>query len=627
VTHATGMTTWHSRATPLKRFVETETGGAAVLFAAALVALVWANVDAASYQAVWQTHVGVTFGGSAVELTAREWINSGLMTFFFFVVGLESRREFDLGELRERRRLIIPVLAGMGGMLASALVFVAVNAGSPTVHAWGLAVSTDTALALGVLAVVGRSLPSQLRVFLLTLSVVDDIVALIVIGTVYSDEVHVKALLIAGLIFGVILIVRALRSRIGLVYFLLGALCWFAVLESGVDPIVVGLAMGLIAYAYPATRDSLQRATDLFRQFREQPTPQLARDVRVGVASALSPNDRLQQLYHPWTSYVIVPLFALANTGIVLAGDVLARAATSPVTLGVVIGLVVGKPLGTAGVTWLLAKLTGGRVAPAVGWAAVLGAGTASVVAFTVSLIIANLALAGEQLADATIGVLVSAPLAAVLSWLVFRTTAALSRPRRARALYGAANLISDLSMPVDPGRDHIRGPAEALVTLVEYGDFECPYCGRAEPIVRELLTDFGDVRYVWRHLPLSDVHPHAQLAAEATEAAAAQDAFWPMHDRIFRHQDALQADDLIHDAEQLGLDVTRFRRDLEERSGAPRVAGDVESADLSSVSGTPTFFINERRHYGAYDVETLSAAIRTARIQAGIATHDRADE
>lgn len=624
---ATGMTTWHSRATPLKRFVETETGGAAVLFAAAFLALVWANVDAASYRAVWGTHVGLTFGDAAVELTAREWINSGLMTLFFFVVGLESRREFDLGELRQRRRLVIPIVAGIGGMLVPALIFVVINAGEPTVHAWGLAVSTDTALALGILALVGRSLPSQLRVFLLTLSVVDDIVALVVIGTVYSDEVRFRPLLIGLLIFGAILIFRALSIRVGLVYFMLGTLCWFAVLESGVDPIVVGLAMGLIAYAYPATRDSLQRATDLFRQFREQPTPELAREVRVGVASALSPNDRLQQLYHPWTSYVIVPLFALANAGVVLNGEVLARAATSPVTLGVVIGLLVGKPLGTAGVTWMLARLTGGRIAPAVGWAAVIGAGTASIVAFTVSLIVANLALEGEQLEDATIGVLVSAPLSALLTWLVFRITAALPRRRRARALYGAANMISDLSMPVDPERDHIRGPADALVTIVEYGDFECPYCGQAEPIVRELLADFGDVRYVWRHLPLTDVHPHAQLAAEATEAAAAQDSFWPMHDRLFRHQDALRPADLIQDAEQLGLDVARFRRDLDGRYGAARVAADMESADLSSVSGTPTFFINERRHYGAYDVATLSAAIRAARIQAGIAAADRPDE
>jgi protein-disulfide isomerase len=157
-------------------------------------------------------------------------------------------------------------------------------------------------------------------------------------------------------------------------------------------------------------------------------------------------------------------------------------------------------------------------------------------------------------------------------------------------------------------------------VTVVEYGDFECPYCGRAEPVVRELLRDFADVRYVWRHLPLNDVHPRAQLAAEASEAAAAQGAFWEMHDLLFEHQDALEPDDLVGYAEQLGLDVERFANDLRGRVGAARVADDVDSADLSGVSGTPTFFVNGRRHYGAYDIDTLSAAVRAAGARAVLA-------
>jgi Na+/H+ antiporter NhaA len=457
--------------------------------------------------------------------------------------------------------MIVPVAAGIVGMLVPALIYVGINAGRPTLHAWGVVVSTDTALALGVLALVGRSLPTQLRVFLLSLSVVDDILALVVIAVVYSKAIRVMPLVIAVTVYAVILVVRALGIRIGFVYFGLGLLCWFAMLESGIDPIVVGLLLGLIAYAYPASRVSLQRATDLFRQFREQPTPELARDVRVGVASALSPNDRLQQLYHPWTSYVIVPVFALANTGIVLNGQLLIRSATSPVTWGVVIGLVVGKPIGVTGVAWTVSTLTRGRVAPAVGWASVLGGGTVSAVAFTVSLIIADLALTGTQRSEATVGVLLAVPLAALVTWTVVRAARALPRPRRARAIYGTANIISDLSTPVDPERDHIRGPKDALVTLVEYGDFECPYCGQAEPIVRELLAEDGDVRYVWRHLPLTDVHPHAQLTAEATEAASNQGAFWPMHDLVFRHQEALRRADLIGYAEQLGLDSARFQR------------------------------------------------------------------
>jgi protein-disulfide isomerase len=168
--------------------------------------------------------------------------------------------------------------------------------------------------------------------------------------------------------------------------------------------------------------------------------------------------------------------------------------------------------------------------------------------------------------------------------------------------------------VPVDPERDHVRGPDKAPVTLVEYGDLECPYCGQAEPVVRELLADYGDLRYVWRHLPLTDVHPHAQLAAEATEAAANQDKFWEMHDQLLLHQDELTAKELIRHASDLDLNGDQFMQDMRERTGQRKVAADVDSADLSGVSGTPTFFINGRRHYGAYDIDTLSAAVRTAR-------------
>jgi protein-disulfide isomerase len=170
----------------------------------------------------------------------------------------------------------------------------------------------------------------------------------------------------------------------------------------------------------------------------------------------------------------------------------------------------------------------------------------------------------------------------------------------------------------VDPERDHIRGAEDAPVTLVEYGDYECPYCGQAEMVVRELLLAFGDdLRYVWRHLPLSDVHPNAQLAAEAAVAAAAQDAFWEMHDTLLQHQDDIAPRDLTRYADELGLDTDRFRAELRRHEHAGRVADDVSTADASGVTGTPTFFINGKRHHGAYDVATLTAAVRTARARA----------
>ncbi|HEY3896799.1 MAG TPA: Na+/H+ antiporter NhaA [Pseudonocardiaceae bacterium] len=618
----TGRTAWaRSLETPLRAFLRTESGSAAVLLIATLIALAWANIDVASYESVWRMPLSIRLGGSGVSQTLREWVNSGLMTFFFFIIGLEARREFDMGELRERRRVALPLAAGIAGMVVPVAIYLAVNAGHPSAHGWGVAMSTDTAFALGLLALVGRRLPDSVRAFLLTVVVVDDVVALAVIATVYSGPVALWPLIIALAIFGVILVVRARRIRQGLVYALLGAAAWLALLSSGVEPVAVGLVMGLLTFAYPPARDDLERATGLFRLFREQPTPELARSASTGLASALSPNERFLQLYHPWTSYLIVPLFALANAGIPINGQFLSHAYTSPITLGILLGYVAGKPIGIIGSSWLVTRLNRAQLPPPVGWAAVAGGGAIAGIGFTVSLLIATLAFAGAQLQEAKLGVLSAALCASAAAWAVFGITALLPPRRRTRALLGTSEGLIDLVEPVDPDRDHIRGPAEALVTVVEYGDFECPYCGQAEPVLRELLADFGEVRYVWRHLPLTDVHPRAQLAAEAAEAAASQGEFWRMHDLLLDHQQDLRPTDLNGYAGNLGLDVERFRDELRRHTHVARIAEDVDSAGLSGVSGTPTFFINGRRHYGAYDITTLTAAVKTAKARAAITT------
>jgi Na+/H+ antiporter NhaA len=617
----TGRTAWtRNLAAPVREFFATETGGAAFLLAASVAALIWANIDVASYDRVWHTSLSIRLGGAGVTLDLREWVNAGLMTFFFFVVGLEARREFDIGELRERRRVTLPLLAGLGGMVVPVAVYLAFTAGTPAAHGWGTAMSTDTAFALGMLAVVGPRFPDRLRSFILTVVVVDDLVALVIIATVYTDHLVMRAFAVAVALFAAVLVVRAAHVRSGLVFAVLGAAMWVAFLKSGIDPVVTGLVMGLLAYAYPASREELERASSLFRLFREQPTAELARSARAGVVSALSVNERLQQIYHPWTSYAIVPLFALANVGIVISGGFLSRAFTSPITLGILVGYVAGKPVGITGIAWLVKRITRGKLRPPVGWAAVAGGGAIAGIGFTVSLLIATLAFDGAQLEEAKLGVLSAAVVASGATWLVFRVTDRLPRRMRLRALLGGDAPIVDLAVPVDPERDHVRGPSEAPVTLIEYGDFECPYCGQAEPVVRELLADFGDVRYVWRHLPLTDVHPHAQLAADASEAAAAQGDFWGMHDLLLLHQDDLEPHDLARYANELGLDVERFDEDLRTQEHTGRVAEDVDSADLSGVTGTPTFFLNGSRHIGAYDIASLSAAVRAARGRAALA-------
>jgi Na+/H+ antiporter NhaA len=610
--------------TPLRQFLRTETGSSVVLLAATLAALAWANVDPSGYAAAWRTELSVRIGSAGLTDSLHGWVNSGLMTLFFLVVGLEARREFDMGELRERRRVVLPLVVGIGGMVVPIAIYLAVNAGRGSASGWGAAMSTDTAFALGLLALVGQGVPDRVRTYLLTFAIVDDVAGIVVIALVYSDRIDL-AMLGAGLaLLALVVLTRAAGVSSGVVYLVLGVAAWIAFLKSGVDPVVVGLVIGMLALAHPASRGDLRRASESFRQFREQPSPELARDARESVRVAISPNDRLQQLFHPWASYLIVPLFALANAGIVVNASFLARAFTSPVTLGIVLGYVVGKPIGTVGAAWLLTRVSAGKIRPPVGWAAVTGAGAIAGIGFIVTLLIASLAFGGAQLAEAKVGVLSAALCASVLTWAVFRVTALLPKRRRLRALLGTAEAVIDLAVPVEPAHDHVRGPAKAPVTLVEYGDFECPYCGEAETVIRELLADTGDLRYVWRHLPLTDVHPHALLAAEGAEAAARQGRFWDMHDRLLDHQGALKADDLIGYAAELGLDTERFTRDLRKRAGDAKIAADADSADLSGVSGTPTFFVNGKRQHGNYDLATLSAAVRAARAQALISSGAR---
>src|SRR4029453_8783752 len=327
------------------------------------------------------------------------------MQFFFFRVGLEARREFDLGELRERRRFALPLIASLAGMGVAIAIYLAFNAGRSSAAGWGVVMSTDTAFALGLLALVGPRFPDRLRAFMLTVVVVDDIVALVVIATVYTESLDVVPLLMAIALFAAVVAVRrsplrpgvlclglgtaawlpfleagggpvVIRRRPGVLCLGLGTAAWLALLESGVEPVVIGLALGLLAYAFPAPRPSLERATERFREFREQPTPELARPPPLEIRTATSSNERLQHLFHPWTSYLVVPLFALANAGIELDGGFLRPAFTSPLPLGVLFGYVVGKPVGIFGGSWLVTRASGGRPPPPRGRGAVRGGGT-----------------------------------------------------------------------------------------------------------------------------------------------------------------------------------------------------------------------------------------------------------
>jgi len=288
------------------------------------------------------------------------------------------------------------------------------------------------------------------------------------------------------------------------------------------------------------------------------------------------------------------------------------------VTLGILVGYVIGKPLGISAGSWLATRpaLHGPR-SPLTPPMLVAG-GACAGIGFTVSLLISSLAFHGRLLNEAKLGALGSVILAPLITWAVLSVTRRLPTSVRARQLGHTSDDILDLAEDVDPSRDHIRGSDDAPVTLVEYGDFECTYCGQAEQVIRELLAEQGsDVRYVWRHLPLNDVHPNAQLAAEASEAAAAQGSFWEMHDALLGHQGSLQRADIADYARELGLDNERLFDEVRRGEYRDRVTEDVSSADESGVSGTPTFFINGRRHYGVYDIGTLTEAVRSAKRRA----------
>jgi Na+/H+ antiporter NhaA/protein-disulfide isomerase len=610
-------------ASPLRAFLNTESASARVLVGAVVLALLWANLTPAGYEGFWTSDLPVRLGPLALDLDLRTWVNSGLMTLFFLVVGLEARREFDLGDLREHRRLILPVLAGLTGMVIPVLIYLVVNRTGAGAHGWGAAMSTDTALALGVYSVAGRGLPERIRTFVLTVFVVDDVVSLVVIAVAYSRHVRLPVLGLAVLAYAGVLASTRLPYRARRPIFTgLAVLVWGALLAAGIDPVVAGLAVGLATSAYVPRRDDLTAVTTLVRLFREQPTPELADSARRGLTGALSANDRLRHTFHTLASYLIVPLFALANAGIALDVHTIGRALTAPITIGIVVAYVLGKPIAVLGASWLTTVLSRGRIRPQVGWAAVLGSGTIAGVAFTVSLLIASLAFTGDALAEAKIGVLAAAIGSSLLSTIVYRLIALLPAPVRTRALLGNATELTDLVHPVDTARDHIKGPDDAVVTVVEYGDFECPWTGMIAPTARELLAENTDIRYVWRHLPLDDVHPHAQLAAEAAEAAGEQGMFWPMHDLLLTNQQDLHVADLLGHARSLGLDVEKFHDDLLRHRFAARVAQDVDSADLSGVAGTPTFFVNDRRHEGPQDLETLNRVIAEARDRAAAFTN-----
>jgi Na+:H+ antiporter, NhaA family len=404
-----------------RSFLRTESGSAALLLTAAVIALVWAN-SALGYEDFWHLPVRIGAGGAELAMDLRHWVNDGLMVLFFFSVGLEISRETTLGELRGVRAVAAPALAALGGLTVPAALFLLFNAGGPAAGAWGIAISTDTAVVIGVLALVGPRCPDQLRVFLLALAIVDDIGAVGAIAFFYTRHVDVGALLMAGALFVALLGLRFASFWRTPIYVLIGVVMWLAVLESGVHPSVVGVALGLLVNAYAPRLRDIARVQVAGTSFLLDPSPARAQAAQTAATEAVSPNERLQLRIQPWSSYVIVPLFVLANAGVVLTGPSLLAAATSPLTWGIVVGLTVGKLIGVTGGTWVALRTRVGTVPDTLHWGQLVGGAGLAGIGFTVALFVTELALQDPELVnDAKIGILTGSLLAGTIGWLIFR--------------------------------------------------------------------------------------------------------------------------------------------------------------------------------------------------------------
>ncbi|MDQ4027291.1 MAG: Na+/H+ antiporter NhaA [Actinomycetota bacterium] len=425
-------------ARPLREFMHTEAAGGILLLVATLVALAWANSPVRdSYEELWTIEIGVRIGDFDLTEDLRHWVNDGLMTIFFFVVGLEIKRELVAGELNEPRRAAFPALAALGGMVVPALIYAIVNAGGAGEAGWAIPMATDIAFAVGVLSLMGRRSPDSLRTFLLSLAIVDDIGAILVIAFFYSAGIELGWLGAGLFLVAVIIFMRERQLWWIPLYVVVGVALWFATLQSGVHATIAGVALGLLTPARPADPEGAGDAVAEASALMREPEPAGIRRLTMQAQEAVSMAERLEHILHPWTSYAVIPIFALANAGVSLSRDSLASAFSSPVTLGIVAGLVGGKLLGVTGFSWAAARIGIASLPRDVNRRHVVGAGAIAGIGFTVSLFIAGLAFDDMQLVDeAKIGILLGSTIAALLG---------------VSALIGEPNQTKDRDVDINP--------------------------------------------------------------------------------------------------------------------------------------------------------------------------------
>jgi Na+:H+ antiporter, NhaA family len=416
---------------PVAEFLRVEAAGGVLLVVAAVIAMVWANSPwSGSYDALWHTPVSLEIGSLRLHGDLAHWVNDALMVIFFFVVGLEIKYELVAGHLRDPKAASVPIIAALGGMIVPAVLY-ALIAGREASSGWGIPMATDIAFAVGVLGLLGRRIPSAARVFLLTLAIADDIGAIVVIAVFYTADLRLAWLALAGLMFLTIIVLRRLRVWIIPVYVVLGVVAWFATYQSGVHPTIAGVIVGLLTPARPLLQESVARRHIREALADDEITAEELNSMRFLLLESVPITARLQTLLHPFSSYVVLPVFALANAGIHLGGGALEAAVTSVVTAGVAVGLVVGKVLGITGATWLAVRSGLGRLPRATTWPMMVGLGMVGGVGFTVSLFITGLSFPDNPAfaEEAKVGIVAGSVVAAVLgvAWLALVTRRASS--------------------------------------------------------------------------------------------------------------------------------------------------------------------------------------------------------
>lgn len=417
---------------PLLRFIQVEASGGVVLLAAAAAALIWANAPFGdTYERFWGHHVLVEIGSFHIEETLQEVVNDGLMAIFFFVVGLEIKRELVVGDLRDPRRAALPAFAAFGGMIIPALIYVTLVGGGEASRGWGIPMATDIAFSVGVVALLGTRVPVGAKLFLLALAIVDDIGAIAVIAVFYTDELEFAWLAASLLAIAAMAVAKRVGIRAVTFYTILGVFAWLALLESGVHATLAGVAIGLLTPARPLYRDEeYHRIADQILVRTPHPGPRLqerqdaaALTLSAVATESVSPLNRLERALQPWSSFVIVPIFALANAGVRFAGIDFVDTATSSVALGVGIGLVVGKLVGVSFFTWLAVRLGFGKLPRATGWVHIIGLAALAGIGFTVSLFVTSLAFAHPMITDqAKTGIFLGSSLAGIIGYTFLRS-------------------------------------------------------------------------------------------------------------------------------------------------------------------------------------------------------------